>query len=149
MQWERRRSPLRSLQSGVTVGWSARGTAGGSSGEKLGSRARAPSRARGDSGRERWRSPELRRLTCRGRSPCRRVAQLHVRPGSSAGGAAETGNVEELRTVSLDGQENKAPKIPMKVRTVIVPEKTSPRIREEPRPVEPIEEPVGKDTELA
>ena len=46
-----RSSPLRSLQSGVTVGWSARETAGGSSGERLGSRARAPSQARRDSGR--------------------------------------------------------------------------------------------------
>ena len=36
MRRERRRSPLRLLQAGVTVGWSARGTAGGSSGERLG-----------------------------------------------------------------------------------------------------------------
>ena len=38
---ERRRSLLQYLQAGVTVGWSARGTVGGSSGESLGSRARA------------------------------------------------------------------------------------------------------------
>ena len=82
MRRERRRSPLRSLQSGVTVGWSARGTAGGSSGERLGSRSRAPSRDRGDSGRARWRSPEMRRVTGMGRSPCRRIAQLQLRPGN-------------------------------------------------------------------
>ena len=148
---ERRKLPLRSLQSGVTVGWSVRETAGGSSGERLGSRARAPSRARGDSGRARWRSPEMKRVTGRGRPPLRRVTQSQVRAGSSAGGAAESGSVEELRTVSLEGQENEAPKIPTEVRTVIVavPEKTSPRMLEEPWPVEPAEEPAGNDTELA
>ena len=81
---ERRRSSLRSVQSTVTVGWKKRGTVGGSSGVRLGSRARAPSRARGDSGQERRRSPELRRVTGRGRSPCRRVAQSQVRSRSPA-----------------------------------------------------------------
>ena len=117
---------------------------GGSSGAKLGSRARAPSRARGDSGRERRRSPELRRVTGRGRSPCRRVAQSQVRFKSPARGVAET------RTQSQGQQENRAPEIPMEVRTISVTaqEEAAPREPDGTRPAEPAGEP-GKDTEMA
>ena len=144
VRWERRRSPLRSVQSTVTVGWKERGTVGGSSGAKLGSRARAPSRARGDSGRERRRSPELRRVTRRGRSPRRRVAQSQVRSQSPARGVAET------RTLSQGEQENRAPEIPMEVRTVSVTaqEEAAPSEPDGMRPAEPAGE-SGKDTEIA
>ena len=55
MQWER--SLLQSLQSRMTVGRrSERGTTARSCEERLGFRARAPSLARGDSGRARLRS---------------------------------------------------------------------------------------------
>ena len=136
---ERRRSPLRSVQSTVTVSWKERG----SSGAKLDSRARAPSRTRGDSGRERRRSPELRRLTGRGRSPRRRVAQSQVRFRSPARGVAET------RTLSKGEQENRAPEIPMEVRTVSVTaqEEAAPREPDGTRPTKPAGE-SGKDTEL-
>ena len=140
MPRERRRSPLRSVQSKVTVSWKERG----SSGAKLGSRARAPSKARGDSGRERRRSPELRRVMGRGRSPRRRVAQSQVRSRSPARGVAET------RTLSKGEQENRAPEIPTEVRTVSVTaqEEAAPREPDGTRPAKPAGE-SGKDTEMA
>ena len=117
---------------------------GGSSGAKLGSRARAPSRARGDSGQERRRSPELRQVTGRGKSPRRRVSQSQVGSRSPARGVAET------RTLSQGEQENRAPEIPMEVRTVSVTaqEEAAPREPDGTRPAEPVGE-SGKDTEMA
>ena len=93
-------------------------------------RARAPSRARGVSSRVRWRSS-------RGRSPHRRVAQLQVRPGCSAGELEEQLRVAVWRSLGQWVSHSGSARV-----------KTSPRMPEEPRPAEPAEESAGKDTEL-
>ena len=83
-------------------------------------------------------------MTGRGRLPRRRVAQSQVRSRSPARGVAET------RTLSKGEQENRAPEIPMEVRTVLVTaqEEAAPREPDGTRPAKPAGE-SGKDTEMA
>ena len=97
-----RRSPLRSLQASADRSrHEVKGTSGESTGVGFGSRARAPSRVRGDSGRGRRRSLECKRVTGRGRSPRRRVAQAGAQD-RSARRPAERSNGGEVRTVQLE-----------------------------------------------
>ena len=143
-----RRSPLRSLQASADRSrHEVKGTSGESTGVRFGSRARAPSIVRGDSGRGRRRSPECRRVTGRGRSPRRRVAQAGAQD-RSARRPAERSNGGEVRTVQLEEQENRAPEITMEVRTVTVAveQRSAP---EESQPERAAEKSDATESELA